>query len=80
MRVRILLHVEHLKPGKWTVRDAMPMDGLKVLFITVAAKSKYGVPDRSVGDIFPIERPVPVSGMFSYASLQLGFSYVREMA
>ena len=56
------LNVEHLKSGKWSVCYTVSMDGLKVLFITVAAESKDGVPDRSLGDIFPIKGPVPVSG------------------
>lgn len=62
VRIRKLLDVEHFEPGKWTVCYAMPMNGLNVLFVAVAAESEDGIPDRSLGDIFPVERPVPVSG------------------
>lgn len=65
MWVRELLNVEHLEPGKWTVRHAMPVNGFKVLFVAVAAKSEGGIPDRRVGDIFPVKRPIPVSGEYS---------------
>lgn len=61
----------------------MPVNGLKILFVAVAAESEDGVPDRGVGDILPVERPIPVSGsMFSYSSLWLKvlYEYVREMA
>lgn len=58
----------------------MPVNGLKVLVVAVAAESEDGVPDRSVGDIFPVERPIPISGrLLSFSGLQLRILYVREM-
>ena len=81
MWIRKLLDVEHLEPGKWTVCYAVSMNGFKVLLVAVAAESEDRVPDRSEGDIFPIERPIPVSGrILSYSYLQLRIVYVREMA
>lgn len=61
MWIRKLFDIKHFEPGKWTVRDAMSVDGLEICFVAVAAESEDGVPDRSVGDIFPVERPIPIS-------------------
>lgn len=76
-----LLDVEHFEPSKWTICYAMPVNGLKVLLVAVAAESEAGVPDRSVGDILPVERPVPVSGrVLSNSGLQIRILDVREVA
>lgn len=83
MWIRKLLDVENLEPGKWTVRHAMPVNRLNILFVAVAAESEDGVPDRGVGNIFPVERPIPVPGRtLSYTSLQLNalYEYVREVS
>lgn len=70
MWIRKFLDVEHLESGKRTVRYAMPVNGFDVFFVAVAAESEDGVPDWSLSNIFPVERPIPVSGrMFSYWGL-----------